>query len=65
MQVQEQQLQTMNQQINQGARMNTIRAHQHQVGGENWFSVESALRVYGMYLELDSDQNGMLDREEL
>ena len=42
--------------------MNTIRA---QVGGENWFSVESALRVYGMYLELDSDQNGMLDREEL
>ena len=51
--LQEQQLQTMNQQINQGARMNTIRARQ--VGGENWFSVDSSLRVYGMYLELDSD----------
>lgn len=35
------------------------------VGSENWFSVESALRVYGMYLELDSDQNGMLCQWEL
>merc|ERR1719350_2337903 len=32
---------------------------------ENWFSVESALRVYGMYLELDTDQNGMLTPLEL
>jgi hypothetical protein len=29
------------------------------------FSVDSALRVYGMYLELDSDQNGMLSQQEL
>ncbi|CAD7945955.1 unnamed protein product [Amoebophrya sp. A25] len=34
-------------------------------GEGNWFSVESALRVYGMYLELDSDQNGMLSPAEL
>ena len=27
--------------------------HNRSVGSENWFSVESALRVYGMYLELD------------
>jgi len=31
----------------------------------NWFSVQSALKVYGAYLELDSDQNGMLSRSEL
>ncbi|CAK0872297.1 unnamed protein product [Prorocentrum cordatum] len=29
----------------------------------NWFSVQSALKVYGAYLELDTDQNGMLIRE--
>lgn len=31
----------------------------------NWFSMQSALRVYGAYLELDVDQNGMLSRNEL
>lgn len=31
----------------------------------NWFSVQSALKVYGMYLELDGDQNGMLSKAEL
>lgn len=31
----------------------------------NWFSMQSALRVYGAYLELDIDQNGMLSRSEL
>jgi len=31
----------------------------------NWFSMQSALKVYGDYLELDADQNGMLSKEEL
>lgn len=31
----------------------------------NWFSASSALRVYGDYLNLDKDHNGMLNREEL
>lgn len=31
----------------------------------NWFSMLSALKVYGAYLELDADQNGMLSRHEL
>lgn len=31
----------------------------------NWFSMPSALKVYGAYLELDSDQNGMLNKAEL
>eukprot|EP00929_Paragymnodinium_shiwhaense_P113874 TRINITY_DN82168_c0_g1_i1.p1 TRINITY_DN82168_c0_g1~~TRINITY_DN82168_c0_g1_i1.p1 ORF type:complete len:475 (+),score=139.99 TRINITY_DN82168_c0_g1_i1:139-1563(+) len=31
----------------------------------NWFSMQSALRVYGAYLELDADQNGMLSKNEL
>jgi len=31
----------------------------------NWFSAPSALRVYGVYLNLDLDHNGMLKREEL
>lgn len=31
----------------------------------NWFSVQSALRIYGAYLELDKDQNGTLSPEEL
>lgn len=31
----------------------------------NWFSMQSALRVYGAYLELDEDQNGMLSKKEL
>merc|ERR1719388_272332 len=26
----------------------------------NWFSMQSALKVYGAYLELDVDRNGML-----
>lgn len=31
----------------------------------NWFSAPSTLRVYGMYLNLDKDRNGMLSKEEL
>ncbi|VDK40360.1 unnamed protein product [Taenia asiatica] len=31
----------------------------------NWFSLESARRVYTSYLRLDTDQNGMLSRQEL
>jgi len=31
----------------------------------NWFSSQSAMRVYGAYLELDVDQNGMLGKQEL
>jgi serine/threonine-protein phosphatase 2A regulatory subunit B'' len=31
----------------------------------NWFSAPSALRVYGQYLTLDSDHNGMLSKREL
>lgn len=32
---------------------------------QNWFSAPSALRVYGQYLNLDRDHNGMLSKEEL
>lgn len=31
----------------------------------NWFSMQSALKVYEAYLELDVDQNGMLSKSEL
>jgi serine/threonine-protein phosphatase 2A regulatory subunit B'' len=31
----------------------------------NWFSAQSALRVYGQYLNLDADHNGMLNKQEL
>jgi len=31
----------------------------------NWFSAPCALRVYGQYLNLDKDHNGMLNRDEL
>ena len=31
----------------------------------NWFSAPSALRVYGQYLNLDRDHNGMLSKDEL
>eukprot|EP00842_Homolaphlyctis_polyrhiza_P006124 jgi/Hompol1/6512/HPOL_003528-RA len=31
----------------------------------NWFSSHSALRVYGQFLNLDVDRNGMISREEL
>jgi serine/threonine-protein phosphatase 2A regulatory subunit B'' len=31
----------------------------------NWFSMQSALKVYGAYLELDVDLNGMLSKNEL
>jgi len=31
----------------------------------NWFSMQSALKVYGAYLELDVNQNGMLSKHEL
>jgi serine/threonine-protein phosphatase 2A regulatory subunit B'' len=31
----------------------------------NWFSAQSALRVYGQYLNLDEDHNGMLNKQEL
>lgn len=30
----------------------------------NWFSAPSALRVYGQYLNLDKDHNGMLSQED-
>lgn len=32
---------------------------------QNWFSAPSALRVYGQYLNLDRDHNGMLSPQEL
>ncbi|XP_066254772.1 serine/threonine-protein phosphatase 2A regulatory subunit B'' subunit gamma-like [Euwallacea similis] len=32
---------------------------------QNWFSVPSTLRIYGHYLNLDRDHNGMLSRAEL
>ncbi len=31
----------------------------------NWFSAQSALRVYAQYLNLDEDHNGMLSKQEL
>lgn len=31
----------------------------------NWFSAPSALKVYGQYLNLDRDHNGMLNKDEL
>ncbi|KND03012.1 uncharacterized protein SPPG_02083 [Spizellomyces punctatus DAOM BR117] len=31
----------------------------------NWFSAYSSLRVYGQFLNLDTDRNGMLSRSEL
>jgi len=31
----------------------------------NWFSLQSSLRVYERYLEIDLDHNGMLSRQEL
>eukprot|EP00350_Pseudokeronopsis_sp_OXSARD2_P012563 CAMPEP_0170545290 /NCGR_PEP_ID=MMETSP0211-20121228/3730_1 /TAXON_ID=311385 /ORGANISM="Pseudokeronopsis sp., Strain OXSARD2" /LENGTH=183 /DNA_ID=CAMNT_0010849147 /DNA_START=689 /DNA_END=1240 /DNA_ORIENTATION=- len=32
---------------------------------QNWFSVQSSLRVYDQYLRLDIDKNGMLKKTEL
>ncbi|VVC26774.1 Hypothetical protein CINCED_3A005191 [Cinara cedri] len=32
---------------------------------KNWFSVPSALRIYSSYLELDTDHNGLLNRQEI
>ncbi len=32
---------------------------------QNWFSAANALRVYGQYLDLDTDLNGMLSKEEM
>jgi len=32
---------------------------------QNWFSVQSSLRVYDQYLRLDIDKNGMLKKQEL
>ncbi|ORY26412.1 EF-hand [Rhizoclosmatium globosum] len=31
----------------------------------NWFSAFSALKIYGQYLSLDTDQNGMISRSEM
>ncbi|KAJ3339715.1 Serine/threonine-protein phosphatase 2A regulatory subunit B'' subunit gamma [Gonapodya sp. JEL0774] len=31
----------------------------------NWFSTQSILKVYGQYVALDTDQNGMLSRTEM
>ncbi|KAB0803162.1 hypothetical protein PPYR_00132 [Photinus pyralis] len=36
-----------------------------EVQEQNWFSAPSALRVYGQYLNLDRDHNGMLCQSEL
>ena len=32
---------------------------------QNWFSVQSSLRVYDNYLKLDIDRNDMLRKQEL
>lgn len=32
---------------------------------KNWFSAANALRVYGQYLNLDTDRNGLLSKAEL
>lgn len=31
----------------------------------NWFSCQSASKIYTRYLQLDKDHNGLLSREEL
>jgi hypothetical protein len=31
----------------------------------NWFSVHSARRLYGQYLNLDTDHDGLLSKQEL
>lgn len=31
----------------------------------NWFSASSCMKVYGQFLSLDTDRNGMLSRKEL
>ncbi|VEL31367.1 unnamed protein product [Protopolystoma xenopodis] len=31
----------------------------------NWFSFQSAMRVYGSYLQLDENKNGLLSKNEL
>ena len=31
----------------------------------NWFSYESSIQIYKKYIELDTDKNGMLNKEEL
>lgn len=36
-----------------------------EVQEQNWFSAPSALRIYGHYLNLDRDHNGMLNKSEL
>ncbi|CAG9764751.1 unnamed protein product [Ceutorhynchus assimilis] len=36
-----------------------------EVQEQNWFSAPSALRIYGHYLNLDRDHNGMLSKSEL
>ncbi|CAD8060591.1 unnamed protein product [Paramecium primaurelia] len=33
--------------------------------GQNWFSKQSALKVYERYLKLDNDHNGLLSKSEL
>ncbi|KRX77322.1 Serine/threonine-protein phosphatase 2A regulatory subunit B'' subunit gamma, partial [Trichinella nativa] len=33
--------------------------------GKNWFSLANVLNVYGIYMNLDADGNGMLSRKEL
>ncbi|EFA06388.1 serine/threonine-protein phosphatase 2A regulatory subunit B'' subunit gamma [Tribolium castaneum] len=36
-----------------------------EVQEQNWFSAPSTLRIYGHYLNLDRDHNGMLNKSEL
>jgi Ca2+-binding EF-hand superfamily protein len=38
---------------------------EEQEAANNWFSMQSALKVYGSYLDLDVSQNGMLSKSEL
>lgn len=49
------------------AQLNEMRKiHLHPSQAEkNWFSTQSATRVYGAYLRLDEDNNGMLNKNEL
>ena len=41
------------------------RHHVNDQIASNWFSSSNALRVFSLYVELDKDQNGMLNQEEL
>jgi len=42
-----------------------LRESSRAVSERNWFGLPCSLRVYAQYLNMDSDRNGMLSREEL